>query len=155
VKGLRREVLWKGVKRLEKEKIMIGGIDSSGYKQIMLCRDGKPKCFQIARLVAMHFLENPHNYPTVDHINRIRTDNQVSNLRWANSFMQARNQTRVENAKHFTLSYRNHDYPSKWRVQYRIGKVKSRYFLTEKEARDFAHSLDRNLLEPVNKSRAK
>jgi hypothetical protein len=38
-------------------------------------------------------------------------------------------------------------------VAYKIGKAKERYFLTEKEARDFANSLVRSKLEPLHKSR--
>ena len=36
----------------------------------------------IHRLVALAFISNPDNKPTVDHINRIRTDNKANNLRW-------------------------------------------------------------------------
>jgi len=34
------------------------------------------------RLVALQFLPNPENKPEVDHIDRIRQNNHVSNLRW-------------------------------------------------------------------------
>lgn len=34
------------------------------------------------RLVALAFLENPEGLPEIDHINRIKTDNRVCNLRW-------------------------------------------------------------------------
>ncbi len=34
------------------------------------------------RLVAERYLPNPHNLPQVDHINRVRHDNRVENLRW-------------------------------------------------------------------------
>ena len=37
----------------------------------------------IHRLVAETFIPNPENKPTVDHINGIRTDNSIDNLRWA------------------------------------------------------------------------
>ena len=38
--------------------------------------------FDIHRAVAELFIPNPENKPCVDHINTIRTDNRVANLRW-------------------------------------------------------------------------
>jgi hypothetical protein len=38
--------------------------------------------FKIHRLVALHFIENPENKPMVDHIDRDKTNNHISNLRW-------------------------------------------------------------------------
>jgi len=38
----------------------------------------------IHRLVAIHYIPNPDNLNEVDHINRIRDDNRVENLRWVN-----------------------------------------------------------------------
>jgi hypothetical protein len=44
-------------------------------------------------IVGEHFIDNPTNAPTIDHINRCRWDNHVSNLRWATPMEQAANAT--------------------------------------------------------------
>lgn len=49
------------------------------------------KSYRLHRLVAGLFLTNPNDYPTIDHINREKTDNRVINLRWANYSTQAFN----------------------------------------------------------------
>ena len=56
--------------------------NSNGYIRASLSNNGKHKNIGVHRLVASHFIPNPYNYPVVDHINRIRTDNNVNNLRW-------------------------------------------------------------------------
>lgn len=56
--------------------------NGDGYFQVVLCKDGKVKCFRIHRLVATVWIPNPHNYETVDHIDHNRQNNDVSNLRW-------------------------------------------------------------------------
>ena len=70
----------------QKRKIFLrSGLTTTGYKQVILCNDGKVKTFTIHRLVAIHYIPNPHYYPQVDHIDRNRTNNDVSNLRWVNN----------------------------------------------------------------------
>lgn len=56
--------------------------DADGYLRVSLSKNNKGKTFKVHRLVAEAFIPNPENKPTVDHINTIRTDNRVSNLRW-------------------------------------------------------------------------
>lgn len=46
--------------------------------------NGKPikKQYTVHRLIAKAFIPNPENKPCIDHINTVRTDNRVENLKW-------------------------------------------------------------------------
>lgn len=55
-----------------------------GYRLVCLCKDGKVRKKRIARLVANAFIPNTHNKEEVDHINTIKDDDRVENLRWVN-----------------------------------------------------------------------
>ena len=65
-----------------KEKVLKSCKTSRGYVNVVLVKDGKHKSHSVHRLVAQTFIPNPHNKPYVDHINTIRHDNRVENLRW-------------------------------------------------------------------------
>ena len=54
-----------------------------GYLRVHLCNHGKTKAVPIHRIVAMAFIANPENKPTVNHINENKQDNRVENLEWA------------------------------------------------------------------------
>lgn len=69
------------------------------------------------RLVAECFIPNPEGKPTVDHINRIREDNRVENLRWATASEQAKNQ-----CKRGTCTYKQSSDPEVTRVLLAIRK---------------------------------
>ena len=55
---------------------------SGGYLAVSLCKNIKVKMFTIHRLLGKCFLDNPNNYPVIDHINCNKMDNRLSNLRW-------------------------------------------------------------------------
>ena len=75
-------------KKREVPLIMKSGDNGHGY---LLVRLGERKLFSIHRLVALAFISNPENKPTVDHIDGNPKNNCSKNLRWANRSEQGRN----------------------------------------------------------------
>lgn len=65
-----------------KGNIIKGSVDNFGYIGVGLKTNRKWKRVKVSRLVAEAFIPNPENKPCVDHINTIKTDNRVENLRW-------------------------------------------------------------------------
>ena len=61
--------------------------DRDGYECVNLKVCGKSYRKKIHRLMAEAFIDNPNNYPCIDHINGIRDDNRVENLRWCTNKM--------------------------------------------------------------------
>lgn len=57
--------------------------DKTGYMRVSLCRNGKKQKYAVHRIIALAFIPNPERKPVVDHINRDRSDNRLSNLHWA------------------------------------------------------------------------
>lgn len=78
------EVFKKGVIKTLKE-------DKDGYFKVCLSKNSKKKSFFVHRLVALTFIENPNNYPVVNHKDGNKQNNKVENLEWC---------TRSENDKH-------------------------------------------------------
>lgn len=56
--------------------------NNNDYLIVRLYRNNHSKFLLIHRLVAEHFIPNPDRKLCIDHINTIRTDNRVENLRW-------------------------------------------------------------------------
>jgi len=55
---------------------------SSGYLYATLLKNGIAKHYKIHRLVAEAFISNSENKPYVNHINCVKSDNNVTNLEW-------------------------------------------------------------------------
>ena len=72
-------------RRTGQEGILTPYDEGHGYRMIDLSKDGVRQKCRVHRLVAQAFIPNPLNKREVDHINFIRHDNRVCNLRWATS----------------------------------------------------------------------
>lgn len=77
-------------------KLLRPNKDKSGYLYFVFSIDKKRKTIKAHRIVAETFIDNPENKNTVDHINAIRTDNRVCNLRWATNKEQANHPHNIE-----------------------------------------------------------
>ena len=63
-------------------KILKQTINTNGYMRVSLYKDKKSKFMYVHRLVAMAFINQFPNTKDVDHINGVRNDNNINNLRW-------------------------------------------------------------------------
>ena len=79
------------IRRKTNKRIVKESIDESsgGYIRLNL----NQKRYYKHVILAHQFLSNPDNLQFVDHINRIRTDNRIENLRWASRSDNNRNST--------------------------------------------------------------
>ena len=104
--------------------------DINGYMFNRLCNDGKATAFKVHRLVAVHYIPNPENKKTIDHINRDKTNNNVENLRWATSKEQRKNQREYKIYRNNTSGYKNISFckgKNTWRFSSKKTKI-NRYF---------------------------
>ena len=63
----------------------------TGYVGVTLSNEMKNKSYNVHRLVALLFIDNPNSLPEVNHIDFDKTNNNVVNLEWV---------SRSDNNKH-------------------------------------------------------
>ena len=67
---------------LRSSKILKQRTNQYGYLQLGLHKDGVEKKYLVYRLVAENFIDNPNNYPEINHKDENKQNNSVSNLEW-------------------------------------------------------------------------
>lgn len=102
-------------------------ISRTGYKRVFLYKNKKSYVSYIHRLLAIAYIPNPENKPTVDHINRNPGDNRLDNLRWATLIEQVENRDKQSFASYGMLGKKMSDKSKKILSQ----KLKGRVFSEE------------------------
>lgn len=92
--------------------------DKKGYSNVYLRYNGKYFSWLLHRLVAFIHLPNIKNKPTVNHINGIKSDNNVFNLEWATYSEQ-------EWHKYHVLGYKYALEGRKWTIEQRLARSKA------------------------------
>ena len=72
------------VKNIKTNKMLKTYDAGRGYLQVGLSRDGKTKSIFVHRIVAIHFVPNPHNLPQINHCDENVQNNVAKNLEWCN-----------------------------------------------------------------------
>jgi hypothetical protein len=85
------------VKNLKTNKILSSNANQYSYRYVQLRKDNRWKQYSVHRLVAITFIPNPNNHPTVNHIDRNKHNNRVDNLEWCSY---------SDNVKHFWKLYK-------------------------------------------------
>ena len=107
-----------------------------GNVKVILSKHGTATYFVIHRLVANEFIDNPSNKACVDHIDGDRTNNCVTNLRYATKSENGMNQKKHLSATSIYKGVYFDKRSSKWHARVRLSGVRTDlgYFDSEDEA---------------------
>jgi hypothetical protein len=86
------------IRKKEKHKILKECQRRDGYIECSLNR----RQYQKHRLIALQFIPNPKQLKQVDHINHIRSDNRIENMRWVS---RSENQLNFKSYAGFEYEY--------------------------------------------------
>lgn len=71
--------------------ILAPQLNESGYEKVVLMKYRRGKNFKVHQLVATAFVDNPDNFPCINHVDGNKRKNHADNLEWC---------THGENNKH-------------------------------------------------------
>jgi hypothetical protein len=123
-------------KRTKGYRQVILGIDRDGYNKVGLSHKGVRTFYRVHRLVAECYLPNPNEYPQINHINGIKTDNRLENLEWAtqsgninhgykNGLIPSGEKSHMSKLKKVDIDFirENYEYKSKTHNSKTLGKM--------------------------------
>ena len=108
---------------LKRNKFKKPVLNKKGYYRIGLRNDNTEKHFSLHRILAECFLKNPHNFNTIDHIDRNQQNNKINNLRFASIRLQNINKNINNNnktgVKGITFHKTYNCYVATWCIKYK------------------------------------
>ena len=123
------------VRRVETGRILQPKLNGP-YLAVNLYKDGRAKTRKIHRLFAEAFIPNPENKSDVDHVNRIKTDNRLENLRWSTHCENTRNKPRQCNNSSGFIGVHYHSQARKFHARIKINRkiISLGLYITAEEA---------------------
>lgn len=113
--------------------------NNSGYLYVVLSKNQTKSFFLVHRLVANAFISNISNKSEIDHINAVRDDNRVCNLRWVTKIENRNNiHTKIANKEANKLANRSVGLLEKKVVQMDLEETTIRVF-------NSLHSIEKEL----------
>lgn len=105
---------------------------NNDYLSITLYNKKLIKTFYVHRLVAIHFILNTENKPTVNHIDRNKSNNIVTNLEWANYKEQ------VSHSNTTMKKFVGRNIRGIWRID-KLSNIKIEYYNSIKSASEWVN----------------
>ena len=131
-----------------KQRFLKEVTSKTGYKYVNLSKDNEKKKYYIHRLVAIHFISNPRNFPVIDHKNQEKDDNSISNLRWCSHGTNNRNLT-TKRPKHNLPRGVNMTPYGKYQTRININ-YKSKYLGSYETKEEASEVYEEALLEQIS-----
>ena len=122
------------VKNIKTGRILKGTAIDTGYFIVVLIDDGERSTKKVHKLVANAFLQNPEEKRCVDHIDRCKTNNHLSNLRYATSTENAQNKSMQSTNTSGVIGVSFHKQSNNWCARINVnGENKGLGYFVNKE----------------------
>lgn len=135
------------VRNIETGRLLTGYTDKGGYIRVNLRKNGRWHHKLIHRLVTETFIPNPENKPCVDHIDTIRTNNVVTNLRWVTHKENSNNELSIKHYSDAKTEWWKDESRHKWMSESKIGEKNPN--CGKKESKEITEKRTKQLEKPI------